>query len=176
MEETKKYTKNNVVISFLIGVLVGFGGYYLYDNIDVIKNIKNRDNKEDTGGRAYNDDALPNDINASNEYSQNIIMVKDQPAGFRVIVDSVTLVDGGWVAIREDNEGEPGNILGAQKFEDGTNTGEVELLRNTVEGGTYYAVLIADDGDGEFDHKKDSPIIDNLGDPVLSQFKVIRIR
>jgi len=175
MEETKKYTKNNVIISGLIGILIGLGGYYLYDNVDALKNIKNRDNKEDNSGKSYTNNLTEN-ADASGDFSKKIIVVKDQPAGFKVIVDSVSLENVGWVAIHEDRDGELGNILGAYRFENGTHSGEVELLRNTVEGGTYYAVIYNDDGDREFDHKKDVPLVDGLGNEIISEFKVIRIR
>jgi hypothetical protein len=79
------------------------------------------------------------------------VEVADQAAGSIVALQSVTLVNTGWVAVR-DNEG---RILGAARFDEGTHTGVVELLRNTVAGNSYQVLLYVDDGDREFDLHKD---------------------
>ena len=50
----------------------------------------------------------------------------------------------------------------------------VELLRNTEEGGTYYAVIYVDDGDKKFDHKIDLLATTADGNPVMDVFGVIR--
>jgi hypothetical protein len=79
--------------------------------------------------------------------SGEMVDVPNQPAGASVAVRSVTLVKMGWVAVR-DNEG---RILGAARFDEGTHSGVVELLRNTVAGSSYQVLLYVDDGNKEFD-------------------------
>ena len=176
MEEEKKYTKNNIIISFLIGVLIGFGSYYLYDNVDAIKNIKRSGADNKIKNEAVTDIDNSEDLYSSNTHQQNKIIVNDQPAGMRVMIESVSMDQVGWVVVREDRNGEFGNILGAQRFDIGSSNGEVELLRNTVEGGTYYAVIYGDDGDMKFDYEKDTPILSDNEEPIFVEFKAIRIR
>ena len=51
----------------------------------------------------------------------------------------------------------------------------MELLRGTVEGGTYYAALYNEDSNleqnREFDLDKDLPLVDAEGDSIQIQFK-----
>lgn len=101
----------------------------------------------------------------------NAILVNDQAAGAAVSIAMVTLASDGWVAIHEDRGGKPGAILGAQRFNAGTKqSGTVELLRPTVAGGVFYAMLHADDGDKMFDVKKDMPLTDPQGSAIMMRF------
>jgi hypothetical protein len=188
VEKTRQpsYTKKNLIISFIIGAIIGAGGYYLVVNSKVlnVKSSKKTEIKKDTGNTITNtknkdtkDKNTKNVITVDKKISSvSSIVVKDQPAGLRVVIDSVTLEGSGWVAIHEDRDGELGNILGAQRFDAGTYKGLVDLLRNTVEGGVYYAVIYSDDGDNLFDHKKDSLVTGKDGNVVKSTFNAIRIR
>lgn len=84
------------------------------------------------------------------------VAVVDQSAGSIVKVASVTLAQTGWVAVRDNK----GWVLGARRFEAGTNTDvEVVLQRNTVAGEKYQVLLYSDDGDKEYDLHKDSLIM-----------------
>lgn len=112
-------------------------------------------------------DATPN--NSSN--GEYLFSVVDQSAGGVVYISSLTFPKESWIAVREDNNGELGNILGAQRYPAGTQTGVVTLLRNTNAGQTYYAVIYLDDGDGEFDHKKDTLLVDSEGDAPAAIFR-----
>lgn len=101
----------------------------------------------------------------------NAIAVNDQPAGMNVAISMVTLAMDGWVAIHEDRDGKPGNILGAQWFPAGQGqSGSVELLRGTENGKVYYAMLHSDDGDHKFDRAVDPPIADPLGNAIMMRF------
>jgi hypothetical protein len=106
---------------------------------------------------------------------ENDLNVLDQAPGRIVEVEMVTLEKTGWVVVREDNQGQIGNILGARLFSKGESSGEVELLRGTVEGGTYYVALYNEDSDleqnREFDLDKDLPLVDSEGNPIQIQFK-----
>jgi len=103
------------------------------------------------------------------------VMASDQTAGVAVQVDSVSVNRLSWVAIHEENEmGIPGNILGAKLLEAGVYDSQVvELLRGTLAGKTYYALIHDEDGDRSFDPKKDLPLIDDAGQPVLSTFQTL---
>ena len=97
-------------------------------------------------------------ILTSNTVSSNNITVSDQLTGGMVKIDSVSLTFDGWVVVHEDASGEPGWILGAQRFDSGAYSGgQVELLRNTVAGSKYHVMLHEDDGDKMFNHKLDIP-------------------
>jgi len=101
----------------------------------------------------------------------NAIEANDQPAGNTVEVNMITLSVTGWVAIHEERDGGLGNVLGAGRFEPGIYLGDISLLRNTVAGGTYYAVLYQDDGDKVFDKATDAPIKNADGQIIQSVFK-----
>ncbi len=84
------------------------------------------------------------------------VTVVDQSAGSVVKVSSATLPQVGWIAVRDAK----GWVLGARRFEAGTNSDvEVMLLRDTIAGGTYQVLLYSDDGDGQYDLHKDSLVM-----------------
>ena len=113
---------------------------------------------------------LPVDVTTS---TANSISVSNQKAGAEVTIDQVVLQNTGWVVIHEDSNGMPGKILGAQLFDPGTGSGTVELLRGTLPGGTYYAMLHSDNGDRAFDPKKDLPLTDQGGAPIMQTFQTL---
>ncbi|MCK5096033.1 MAG: hypothetical protein KAR24_01620 [Candidatus Pacebacteria bacterium] len=110
-------------------------------------------------------DATANNA-AAGEYSISVI---DQEAGNIVHVSQAVLENEAWVAIREDRDGQLGNILGAYRYPAGTNSGSVELLRGTEKGNIYYAVIYIDDGDKDFDFKKDT-IVEENGKVLAAKF------
>ena len=83
------------------------------------------------------------------------LVVADQAAGERVVVTFMDLPQGGWIAIKEVSSG---RILGAGRFPGGATSGSIQLLRATIAGGAYEAVVYKDDGDTMFDHKKDTMV------------------
>jgi len=77
----------------------------------------------------------------------------------------------GWVVIHESSNGAPGNILGAQRFDAGAYSGgSVELLRDTLAGQTYFAMLHLDNNDKSFDHNTDLPVLDDTERIVMTSF------
>lgn len=101
----------------------------------------------------------------------NTLIVSEQYAGGSVFIALATLSRGAWVAIHEDSDGKPANILGARYFPAGKTAGTVDLLRATVPGRTYHAVVHQDDGDREFDFRTDEPLQDPFGNLVMSSFE-----
>lgn len=107
---------------------------------------------------------------------KNIVTIDDQLFGDSIVVKSIDLSGDSWLAIHEDLNGKPGNILGAAWFPQGVSSGAVELQRPTVNGGVYYAMLHADkqtrgdDGHKVFDYKIDTPLTDETGDPLMVKF------
>ena len=125
------------------------------------------DKEEDDNTAETSFDATPN--NSSN--GEYLFSVVDQSAGGVVYVSSLTFPKESWIAVREDNDGVMGNILGAYRYPIGEHTGAVELLRNTEPRQTYYAVIYIDDGDKKFDHKKDIPLVDSEGNTTAAIFR-----
>lgn len=83
----------------------------------------------------------------------NSVSVAAQPAGDSVQVQSATLSKMGWIAVLDSKEW----VLGAARFTGGAHANVfVPLLRETKPEEAYKAVVYLDDGDGVFDHKKDS--------------------
>lgn len=103
------------------------------------------------------------------------ISVANQRAGNTIVIANVTLPEASWVVIREDRAGEPGNILGAGWLLSGMHTDvSVDLLRTTVGGEKYYAVLYKDvGGDKKFDHTIDTPILTEEGKPATATFETL---
>ena len=98
------------------------------------------------------------------------VEVSAQKAGDTVHLTKVVLTNSGWVAIHERaTDGTLGAILGAARFDTGIWQGEVVLLRTTVSGRQYNAVVYHDDGDKEFDFKKDIVVMRD-GAPVMTAF------
>lgn len=84
--------------------------------------------------------------------SDEAIDVADQAAGMNVTVASATIVQTGWVAVRDSN----GRTLGAGRFEAGRHeNAQVPLLRSTEAGQSYQVLIYVDDGDRTFDLRKD---------------------
>lgn len=98
------------------------------------------------------------------------LSVEDQAAGKTVTINNVEVTGTQWVAVYDDKDGRPGWILGAAHVHEGDKTAVVELLRpeGTVSGGTYYAALLNDDGDSEFNRLSDLP--------PLSPDKIVIVR
>lgn len=100
------------------------------------------------------------------------ISVADQPAGSSVMLDSVTVPPPGvWVAVREVNGTDLGNVLGATRLTGPRSQISIPLLRATEQGFSYAAELYRDNGDNTFDLNADSVYIDfATGAPVVEHF------
>lgn len=102
----------------------------------------------------------------------NRVIVSDQFPGNIVYVSSVQLENPGFVVIKKDKAGVPGEIIGSQYFDKGINPGKITLKTGTVEGGTYYAIIYSDtDGDKVFNEAKDMPVKDKTGNIIMKLFR-----
>lgn len=100
----------------------------------------------------------------------NSVVISDQYPGNVAYVSSVQLVSGGWVVIHKDNAGSPGASIGKTYVAAGINPAKVVLSEPMVDGGTYYAMLHADNGDQKFDEKTDLPLTDKNGATIMRIF------
>jgi len=161
MEAETLYTRTHVMAAFFVGLIIGLGSFYIGANRDEAPVNK--------GGEAMDTQTMT-DVTQS----ENSVMVSNQLEGIHVVVDKVVTENGGWIVIHEDAAGTPGNILGAQRVDAGTFTDvDVDLLRNTLSGRTYYAMLHADDGNKEFNHTLDLPMQNGSGNLVMVAFEAV---
>jgi len=101
------------------------------------------------------------------------VQANNQKAGTSVVVESATLRDIGWIAVRENINGEMGNVLGAVRKNAGTHTSiAIDLLRKTVPNQAYYVVIYKDNGDGEFQYTQDT-LVEVNQQTVYSTFRTI---
>lgn len=99
------------------------------------------------------------------------LSVSDQAAGSAVRVESVTVPPPGvWIAVREVENGQLGNILGAVRAKGPRSNFSVPLLRNTKPGTTYAAELYRDNGDELFNAASDSAYVDFASDQVVTTY------
>lgn len=108
------------------------------------------------------------------EDKEGLVVGNHTPAKTAVI-DSATLKKSGFVAIFENKNGKPGEVLGvsqlltAGKHENIT----VALSRKTVSGESLFAKLYSDNGDGNFELPgPDAPVKDEAGNEIMVQFQV----
>lgn len=100
------------------------------------------------------------------------LQVLSQDAGESVRVSRVSLPEDGWLVVHEVEAGHVGNALGALRRDKGEYTDmAIELLRATLPGKEYAVILYADNANKIFEIKKDLPIINSDGAPVMVTFK-----
>ena len=100
-------------------------------------------------------------------------LIDDQFPSDSILLNNISLTVDSWVAVREETNAQPGNILGALWLPAGAHLNQsVELLRPAA-AGTHYIVFFADNGDKIFDHKVDPFILTTFGEPLNFPFAVI---
>lgn len=103
------------------------------------------------------------------EVSGGDVTVESQAAGKVVTIAEVAADGDTWIAVRDDVNGKPGNILGAKRVSTGTHTAvSIPLLRATESGKSYIIVLFTDNGDKKFDHKTDRPVLSQDSSELLA--------
>lgn len=145
-----KISTNNWIIIAIVAALLILGGWWAFTQSP---SPSSPEDAEAAGGNA-DGDSVPIDVSAgpSTTSDGEAVSVSDQQAGETVMLDSVTFSETGWVAIRDDR----GWTLGAKRFEPGTYSDvAMTLLRATEAGQRYQALLYIDDGDKQFDFKKE---------------------
>lgn len=147
-----------IILIFIIGFILGslVTPIVTSDRINLLTDKKS-ENKEETAPLQ----------------SINSVNVSNQLAGNRVLLDSIILSESGWAAVHEDINGNFGNALGAQRFDAGSNSGYVDLLRNTETGNIYYVILYKDNGDDKFDLKSDTVFVNDSEEVILDTFETI---
>lgn len=160
----------NRVIGAIVLLLIFIGGWWLIaQNTVKVAKAPVVSSTADTGTTVTNTTGTTNTVTDLDptvptvEASGEALEVADQPAGMTVRVASAKLAEMGWVAVRDSG----GRILGAARLEPGVHAGvTVELLRGTVGGERYQALIYVDDGDRIFDLHEDSLVM-NAGAGVI---------
>lgn len=100
------------------------------------------------------------------------VSIASQLSGPSVMVESVTIPPlGMWVAVREVNGRDLGNILGATRVIGPHSNVTVPLLRATEPGRSYAIELYRDDNGGTFDPSANSVYVDfDTGARVVAYF------
>ncbi len=165
---------------FIVGFIVGFGSASLWakrSRNTALQNVSETPASTEAASQKTQGTNAPFLAGAAVSFTggQDTIKVDDQAAGDSVAISSAALSARAWVVIHEDYDGKPGRILGAQLFPGGVGSGKVDLLRPSMEGKTYYAMLHTDDGDHAFDMTKDLPMKDQAGMPIMVKFVALPI-
>ena len=186
--DTNNKERTHMIVAGIAGILVGFFAGWMW--VDTAENkptsdtadtaspidlsgllsdeVKKIDNSKEASQVTPPAPPTPSVVAASD----NKISVEIQSAGKEVTVSTVALTAESWVVIHEDTAGKPLRILGAKHLHAGAYTNVVvKLLRETVGGHTYYAMLHSDDGDGLFDSKKDIVETDRADSPIMAKFE-----
>lgn len=116
--------------------------------------------------------SAPETSATTSQPQSSAVSVHDQPAGTSVTVESVTVPPPGvWVAVREANGADLGNVLGAVRVTGPRAPVTVPLLRATEPDAPYAVELYRDNGDGLFNLSSDSVYVDfATGAPVIAHF------
>lgn len=109
---------------------------------------------------------------ATSTPASGAVSVADQKAGMTVAIESVTVPPPGvWVAVRETDGADLGNVLGAVLVGGPRSSVSVPLLRATEPGRRYAVELYRNDGNGTFDLGALSVYVDfDTGEPVIDYF------
>jgi len=156
---------NKLLITAIISLIIGFGIAWLIFGEDTQKvSVKDGDLTQQEESTT-DDSVLDSDIiipvgEQASEISS--LVVEDQAPGKVVVLKEANLNGEAWIAVREDLEGTPGNILGAKYVSESSEEVEIPLLRGTVEGGKYYVSIFQDNGDREFDHNSDLEVVSTM--------------
>lgn len=106
------------------------------------------------------------------EYS---LTIDEQDPGENVMVDELNFAKDAWVVFHADDNGNPGVILSAYRFNTGKiKNWDVELIDGVAleAGKTYHAMIHEQNGDRGFDYTVDTPLLDENGQPMVVPFAV----
>lgn len=174
-EETASVIKKKTFIAFLVGLIIGFGSFWLWDRGDTdARSEKIADDsslEEDILSGDISPDAM---VDKKGDALKNRFLVSNQTAGSAVTIKQIVLAENAWIAIHESIEGIPGRILGAARFDAGIYPlATVDLLREMEAGNHYFAALRKDDGITGFDINGDIPLTTESGDMVMTSFSTL---
>ena len=153
MSSTAKYA-GFIAAGIVLGVFVAWGaGAWQSGKSAVVASNSMVKTTNDTSGAPAMDTSTA--TMAAEGSDPSLLISGPQVPGTSVIIDKAIVSEPTWVVIYEDQNGKPGNALGAALFFPEKQAGTVELLRATVSGKNYLAVKQVDNGDHKFSLKDD---------------------
>jgi len=156
MDGNEKWITTASVTAIIVGLIIGLILGYWWGGSTKVEDMHDHDHDEVMVENTNEDGSDEMPSKASNNYTGSAV-ASDQEAGAMVLVDSASLGQSSWLAVRELVDGVPMGILGAKRLEAGEHLNvSVTLLRPTVNGMTYQIDVFADDGDGEFESRTDT--------------------
>jgi hypothetical protein len=161
----KEDSNQKLIIVAALSFIVGFGLAWL-----ILAN-KETNTTSDPADKTTEEIKLTDSSDPMNSDRSNMIVVNNQKEGTLVTLDKVVLTKTSWIVIHEIENSQPTKILGAQLYDAGTWSGSVELLRGTIAGGKYMAMIHEDNGDRAFDPKRDTPALDKDGKTIAAEFE-----
>src|SRR3989338_6722107 len=153
METNEQSSSGKIIAALIIGLILGFasGAFWQGRQTSAKSEMANTESSTTTTTSKL-DETEPIAMGTSTAR----VLVKNQMAGDKVVVEEAAVDAPAWVAVQENKDGKPGNILGAQKVFPGVSRDIiVELLRPTVSGAKYRAVLYRDAGSPAFNFRED---------------------
>lgn len=159
-----------MIITVVLVVLIVLVGFTLFNG----KDSSSEKDTDDTAQVIDNNTTASSSIKEQGAEGLSVtgIKVEEQNPGRIVVVNQVLIDAPGWVVIREDANGRPGNILGARLFGKGSNSGVIQLLNSMKVGKSYFAVVHKDNGNEAFELAKDTILKDANGTEVMTKFAV----
>jgi hypothetical protein len=103
------------------------------------------------------------------------LSIGEQVAGDSVMIDGLNFPTEAWVVFHADDNGEPGVILSAYRFNEGTvKNWAAELIDGVslTPGATYHAMIHEQQGGVKFNYTADLPILDADGNAMTLMFTV----
>ena len=154
-----------IATALIIGLIVGFVAGVFWQNRRISPITDDTDKTEESekiSEKGATDDVKSSGIGGFKTVvtepatSTVRLVLKNQIAGDKVVVEEAAVNVPTWIAVREDTAGKPGNILGAQKVFSGVSRDVVvELLRPTVPSAKYHTLLYLDAGSPAFNYRED---------------------
>ena len=102
--------------------------------------------------------------------NESLTVPRPQKAGDTVAVTRATVGKPTWVVVYENQDGKPGNVLGARLLF-ATEGTAISLLRSTVPGQTYFVGKSVDNGDRKYSTINDKRLNQSDGSALLASFK-----
>jgi len=136
-----------------------------------------------TGWYLFSDVATPQqeslenvDSNASGmRVEENMVVVMEQRPGTSVMGAIVYLAAPGYLVIHEDNNGEPGAVIGSSALLPSGESVNVRatLSRVSKDGETLHAMLYSESGNNTtFSATEDIPVQSSFGGPIHGVFEI----
>ena len=151
-------------------------------NIPKIKNIKDIKDKKSFGllalvlvliiflliQKAQQGNSDPIIVQESTEI--NAVVTEDQDSGSTILISDVSLAEGGFVVMHDDQSGFPMDILGVSEYlAPGVyKSVTVPLVIRSIPGDKMIAAIHLDNGDGSFAPADDHSIQDIEGNNILA--------